>query len=92
MNFRRYLKLILLLVIAFNSCKSSEDTVVATDNQEINILPPAELYGNLFYDVQTRAIFEDSKTFVDATPKYSVDLIIQRKNKLKNSPGLYIIE
>ncbi|WP_298528935.1 hypothetical protein [uncultured Christiangramia sp.] len=76
MNFRRYFKLFLLsLVITFNSCKSSEDTVVDNDDQEINILPPAELYGNLFYDVQTRTIFEDSKTFVDATPKYSVGLI-----------------
>lgn len=86
MNFRRYFKLFLLsLVITFNSCKSSEDTVVANDNQEINILPPAELYGNLFFDVQTRAIFEDSKTFVDATPKYSLGLIRQRYDMLEDT-------
>ena len=86
MNFRRYFKLFLLcLVITFNSCKSSEDTVIANDNQEINILPPAELYGNLFYDVQTRAIFEDSKTFVDATPKYNVGLIRQRYDMLEDT-------
>tara|TARA_B100000953_G_scaffold272343_1_gene243752 strand:- start:1866 stop:3440 length:1575 start_codon:yes stop_codon:yes gene_type:complete len=69
----------------FNSCKSSEISVVDNDDQEINILPPAELYGNLFYDVQTRAIFEDSKTFVDATPKYSVGLIRQRYDMLEDT-------
>ncbi|MFV9485038.1 alpha,alpha-trehalase TreA [Christiangramia sp. ASW11-125] len=86
MNFRRYFKLFLLcLLIAFNSCKSSPDPVVVHDDKEITILPPAELYGNLFYDVQTRAIFEDSKTFVDANPKYSVGLIRQRYDMLEDT-------
>ncbi|WPY97777.1 alpha,alpha-trehalase TreA [Christiangramia sp. OXR-203] len=86
MNFRRYFKLCLLcLLIAFNSCKSSPDPVVVHDGKEITILPPAELYGNLFYDAQTRAIFEDSKTFVDANPKYSVGLIRQRYDMLEDT-------
>lgn len=86
MNFRRYFKLFLLcLLIAFNSCKSSPDPVVVHDDKEITILPPAELYGNLFYDVQTQAIFEDSKTFVDANPKYSVGLIRQRYDMLEDT-------
>ena len=45
------------------------------------ILPPAELYGKLFYDVQKSNIFEDSKTFVDAIPNGNVDSITQRYSK-----------
>ncbi len=37
---------------------------------------PADLYGRLFEAVQGRRIFADSKTFVDATPRLSVQQII----------------
>ncbi len=33
---------------------------------------PDQLYGQLFNDVQTGSVFEDSKTFVDCTPKRKV--------------------
>jgi alpha,alpha-trehalase len=38
---------------------------------------PAELYGELFVDVQTQAVFADSKTFVDAVPNRSPQEILQ---------------
>ena len=31
--------------------------------------PPAQLYGELFHQVQTERLFADSKTFADATPR-----------------------
>ncbi len=34
-------------------------------------LPPSEIYGELFHDVQTQDVFADSKTFVDALPERS---------------------
>src|SRR5688500_2997502 len=44
---------------------------------------PAEIYGELFHDVQTQAVFSDSKTFVDALPKRSPQEILDdyRENK-----------
>lgn len=38
---------------------------------------PAELFGPLFADVQTRRLFPDGKTFVDATPKRPVAEIMR---------------
>ncbi len=38
---------------------------------------PAEVYGPLFADVQTRRIFPDGKTFVDATPKRAPEGIVR---------------
>lgn len=86
MNFRRYFKIFLLgLITTFYACKSSPEPAVVDKDEKIEILPPAELYGNLFYDVQTRAIFQDSKTFVDAIPKYNVGLIRQRYDMLEDT-------
>jgi alpha,alpha-trehalase len=34
-----------------------------------SVQTPADLYGPLFHQVQTRKLFADGKTFVDATPK-----------------------
>ncbi len=77
----------LIIILFFISCKIGPDPEVELDKveNEIEILPPAELYGDLFYDVQTREIFEDSKTFVDAVPQYNVSLIRQRYNMLDDT-------
>lgn len=54
-----------------------------TAESEIQILPPEELYGELFYDVQSDPnLFEDSKTFVDAVPIYDVEVIKERYREL----------
>ncbi len=76
-----------LLVLIFVSCKIGPDPEqeLATVDEKVEILPPAELYGDLFYDVQTKEIFKDSKTFVDAIPQYNVGLIRQRFNMLNDT-------
>ena len=52
---------------------------------EVVILPPDELYGRLFHDVQSnRAIFKDSKTFPDCTPKYNPETIRKKYVSLTN--------
>ncbi|MGB8705089.1 MAG: trehalase family glycosidase, partial [Gillisia sp.] len=62
------------------SC-ATEQTVEAPQ-----ILPPSELYGPLFYKVQQDAsLFPDSKTFVDAVPKYSVEKIREDYADLKDT-------
>ncbi|MFD1095459.1 alpha,alpha-trehalase TreF [Salegentibacter chungangensis] len=75
-NYLLRLQVILYLFI-ISSCSS----VTTTEDQEVRILPPEELYGDLFYEVQTEAVFPDSKTFVDAVPLTEVDLI---KEKFKD--------
>ncbi|GAA4325533.1 alpha,alpha-trehalase [Pontixanthobacter gangjinensis] len=77
----------LLIVLFFISCKIGPDPEQEIEQleKEIEILPPDELYGDLFYDVQTKEIFEDSKTFVDVVPQYNVGLIRQRYNMLDDT-------
>jgi len=68
------------LVILFISCSGGKAVV----EDATKILPPADLYGELFYDVQKSNIFEDSKTFVDAIPIWNVDSITHRYSKRRN--------
>jgi alpha,alpha-trehalase len=44
---------------------------------------PDEIWGKLFVEVQLKKIFPDNKTFVDAVPKSSPDLILKKYNLLK---------
>ena len=76
--FKKAASLALYLFIV--SC-ATEQTVEAPQ-----ILPPSELYGPLFYKVQQDAsLFPDSKTFVDAVPKYSVEKIREDYADLKDT-------
>lgn len=60
-------------------------TLTTSDSRETQILPPEELYGQLFFDVQTnKDVFEDSKTFVDAVPLYDVKKIRKDYSNLEN--------
>jgi alpha,alpha-trehalase len=54
-------KIIIIAAILFTGC-------TVTREQDIQIEPPEQLYGQLFYYVQKSEIFSDSKTFVDCTP------------------------
>ena len=47
------------------------------------ILPPDQLYGQLFLDVQLLPVFPDSKTFVDCTPKISPEEIVSNYMMLR---------
>lgn len=79
MNKLRMNRVLLPVFIALSagcSLKNSSDAVI--------ILPPEELYGQLFYDVQsTDEIFSDSKTFVDCIPLHDVEKILADYSKLE---------
>jgi len=51
----------------------------------VSILPPDELYGELFHDVQNdSAVFADSKTFVDCVPR--IDPFVIRMKYAEHGP------
>ena len=61
--------------------------------QEVWVPSPDDLYGELFFAVQTdTSLFPDSKTFVDAVPLYEPDTILSRYTRLNdhNSDALKI--
>ncbi len=49
---------------------------------KIRTAGPEELYGQLFYDVQSRGIFRDGKTFVDCIPRYGYHKILADYSKV----------
>src|SRR5205809_4439235 len=49
---------------------------------------PAEIYGELFTDVQMRHVFSDSKTFADCTPKRDPKEIVKDYLAMKNNPSI----
>ncbi|MGA9591071.1 MAG: alpha,alpha-trehalase TreF [Salegentibacter sp.] len=72
--------LLIFYVLSVTACSS----VATTEEKKVQILPPNELYGDLFYDVQADGeLFSDSKTFVDAVPIHDVDEIRKDYRKLK---------
>ncbi|OSS38763.1 Trehalase [Christiangramia flava JLT2011] len=75
------------MIFLLAGCKSGPDPdqELQMVQEEIEILPPGELYGNLFEQVQTRSLFQDSKTFADAVPQYNVGLIRQRYEMLDDT-------
>lgn len=81
-------------IFLFISCKIGPDAEqeIQELKKQVEILPPAELYGDLFYDVQKREIFEDSKTFVDVIPQDNVGLIRQRYSMLDDTTSEGITE
>ncbi|HEY9185772.1 MAG TPA: alpha,alpha-trehalase TreF [Salegentibacter sp.] len=63
--------LFLCSFLILNSCSSVTRTEEKkTEEKQLSILPPEELYGKLFFEVQENdSLFSDSKTFVDAVPR-----------------------
>jgi alpha,alpha-trehalase len=64
--------LLLASALALAACATPQPRGAA-----IATASPAEIYGPLFADVQTRRIFPDGKTFVDATPKRAPEAIVR---------------
>jgi alpha,alpha-trehalase len=50
---------------------------------------PAEIYGDLFTDVQMRHVFPDSKTFADCIPKRDPQDIVKDYHAMKNNPSMH---
>ncbi|TBW28569.1 alpha,alpha-trehalase TreF [Gramella sp. KN1008] len=84
----------LFLILLFLSCKigPEPDQELKALEGEVEILPPDELYGDLFFDAQTKELYDDSKTFVDVVPQYNVGLIRQRYNMLDDTTAESISE
>lgn len=51
-----------------------------------DIPTPADLYEELFVDVQMQRVFEDSKTFVDSTPRQPAQQILEAYRAEKDRP------
>ncbi len=76
--------ILILLQIGSSFCFSQE---------RIQIHPPEELYGQLFYDVQADTnVFKDSKSFVDAVPLFDVTAIREQYKKLSPKSDSAIID
>ena len=73
---KRFITLLLALVFVFN--------IVAQQQ----VQTPAEIYGELFTDVQMRHVFSDSKTFADCTPKRDPKEIVKDYLAMKNNPSI----
>lgn len=82
------------LILLFLSCKigPEPDQEIKSLEEEVQILPPDELYGDLFFDAQTKEVFKDSKTFVDVVPQYNIGLIRQRYNMIEDTTAESISE
>ena len=53
---------------------------------------PDEIYAELFHAVQVSGIFEDSKTFVDCTPKLDPEAILRTYHSLKDREDFSLAE
>ena len=88
-NFQVGHLLLLLTTVLLINC-TSKNTL---EKEVARILPPEELYGQLFYDVQSNEnIFKDSKTFVDAVPLYDVKKIRDDYSKLAISSDSELLD
>ncbi|UAB82754.1 alpha,alpha-trehalase TreF [Zunongwangia sp. SCSIO 43204] len=73
-----------LIFLCFLGCKEEAGQETTAVEKEVVILPPEELYGDLFYDIQQNEnLFGDSKTFVDAVPEKNIDSIRAEYQKIK---------
>ncbi|MCL6218303.1 alpha,alpha-trehalase TreA [Zunongwangia pacifica] len=84
---------VLLAFLIFISCKEETKQEIPKEEKEVLILPPEELYGDLFYDIQQNEnLFSDSKTFVDAVPEKSLDSIKSEYEKIKDQGDKAILK
>ena len=83
----------LLYCSVIASCILASCTSHNQDNNRKEYKSPEQLYGSLFYDVQSNdSIFSDSKTFVDCVPKHDINLIVKRYNKLGKNKNSAILK
>jgi len=80
MKFKLFLASALVLTL---SCKqeTAKTPVQATTVERFT--PPNEVYGELFEAIQLNAVFPDSKTFVDCTPRFAPKKILVNYEKEK---------
>ncbi len=78
--------LLALLPFLIWSCKSDISPQKNTSTTTVErFTPPDKIYGDLFEAVQLNAVFPDSKTFVDCTPKFAPKQIMEKYTKAKSN-------
>ncbi len=77
------------LSVLFNACQPAEQK---EDSVKPSLLSPDEIFGTLFHDVQMNAVFADSKTFADCTPKFPADTIMARYEAAKGKSDFILKE
>lgn len=84
-----HLLLILLVSTLIISCKDNVTSIVdeTKATKETIIFNPADDLGKLFEDIQLSGLYPDSKLFVDATLKTSVDTILRAYESQKIIAG-----
>ncbi|WP_081212112.1 alpha,alpha-trehalase TreF [Salegentibacter sediminis] len=77
--------LFLCSFLILNACSSAVTTEEKkTEEKQLSILPPEDLYGELFYRVQENdSLFSDSKTFVDAVPRIAPEELRKRYSEIQ---------
>jgi alpha,alpha-trehalase len=82
---KRYTFLIFVFIAALWSCQQATEqkTLETTATENMQHLPPDDRYGQLFIDVQMAKVFPDGKTFVDCTPKFPTNQILENYEKAK---------
>ena len=73
----------ILALLALNCCLGLAYSQIKT---------PAQLYGNLFEEVQMQKIYPDGKTFPDATPRRQPGQIIKNYEAQKNKPDINLAD
>src|SRR5207249_7811170 len=58
-----------------------------TGSSSKRLYDPAHDLGPMFHDVQIAGVFPDSKTFVDARPRYPLATIVSMYNSSKGAEG-----
>jgi alpha,alpha-trehalase len=74
------MKKIITILLAF--------VIVFNISAQQQVKTPAEIYGELFTDVQMRHVFPDSKTFADCTPRRDPKAIVKDYMAMKSNPNL----
>lgn len=80
----------LLIIVLQLVCISCTSISPERDNQLDSNLSPDVRYGELFEQVQMSGIYSDSKTFADASPKYSTTHIMSQYREQKSMPGFQL--
>ncbi len=81
--------IIFLSILLIISCKDNTDQTITTNKtiETKSHLSPDERFGELFIAVQLGDVFPDSKTFVDCTPKFTTDAILEKYQTQKELKG-----
>jgi alpha,alpha-trehalase len=88
----KYFSFLFLLVLSFSACRqaAAPPAEPVSTKETKQHLPPDERYEQLFLDVQMARVFPDGKTFVDCTPKYSTDVILQKYEAQKGQSEFHL--